>query len=236
MPRTILARMPYTKRNYMPPTMPTSFVPHSASNEPRKFRADFGGLFSVASYIVFVIVFGLAIGVFFYGRILATNQSAKDATLSKVESSIDPSTVTNFVRLRDRLTASETLLANHIAFSGFFTLFGTLVPTTVRFNSLHLSINDDGTVSVTGGGVAKNFNALAVASTAFANDNRIKNAIFSDIGIDAKDGSVSFTLTATLDPTVVAFSPSTSALPTMPSTPAASASTSASTSAATSTP
>ena len=125
------ARMPYTKRNYMPPTMPTSFVPHSASNEPRKFRADFGGLFSVASYIVFVIVFGLAIGVFFYGRILATNQSAKDATLSKVESSIDPSTVTNFVRLRDRLTASETLLANHIAFSGFFTLFGTLVPTTV---------------------------------------------------------------------------------------------------------
>jgi len=211
--------------------MPTSFVPHSASNEPRKFHSDFSGVFSVAAYVVFVIVFGLAIGVFFYGRVLATEQSAKDAALSKIESTIDPTTVDNFVRLRDRLAASKTLLANHLAFSEFFTLFGTLVPTTVRFNSVHLSMNDDGTINVTGGGIAKNFNALAVASTVFAGDNRIKNAIFSNIGIGAKDGSVSFSLTATLDSKTIAFSPSTAApLPTIPSTSAASASTSVATS------
>lgn len=191
----------------LPPTIPTSFVPHPSSAAMRKSRTDFTGAFGFFAYMVIVIVLVLAIGVFFYGRILAASQSSKDSELAKVESGINPATIDSFVRLQNRLASGKTLLANHVAFSGFFTVLGNLMPTTVRFSSLHLAVNDDGTISIDGSGVAKSFNALAAASTAFANNGRIKNAIFSSIVVNPKDGSVSFALTAALDPKTVAFSP-----------------------------
>lgn len=190
----------------LPPTIPTSFVPQSASAAARRFRTDFTGAFGFFAYGVLAVVFALAIGVFFYGRILAATQAGKDAALTKAEAAIDPATVVGFVRLRDRLNSGTTLLANHIAFSGFFTLLETLQPTTVRLTSLHLALTDAKTVKLEGSGTAKSFNALAAASTAFATDGRIKEAIFSNIVVN-KDSSVSFALAATLAPSLVTFSP-----------------------------
>lgn len=195
----------------LPPTIPTSFVPHEASASARRFRADYSGAFGFFAYAVLAIVLALAIGVFLYGRILAATQSAKDAELAKAEAGVDPTTVEGFIRLHNRLASGETLLTNHVAFSSFFTLIQTIMPTTVRFSSLHLWIDTTGTAQVEGTGVAKSFNALAAASTAFATDGRIKNAIFSNIVVSSKNNSVSFALAATLDPKLIAFSPSASA-------------------------
>ncbi|MCX6786940.1 MAG: hypothetical protein NTY93_00195 [Candidatus Kaiserbacteria bacterium] len=188
----------------LPPSIPTSFVPHSAA-APRRFRSDFTGAFGILMYIVLGIVFALALGIFFYGQILSANQMTKDAALAQAQSTINSKTVEDFVRLRDRLASGESLLANHTAFSGFFSSLSTLMPATVRFSSLHLSLEDKGTVKFEGSGVAKNFNALAVASMAFAKDERIKDAIFSNIVVSPKDNSVSFALAATLNPEIIAF-------------------------------
>lgn len=190
-----------------PPTIPTSFVPHPTSSVPRRFRSDFTGAFGFFAYAVFGVVFALALGVFFYGRILAAEQSAKDAELAKAESTIDPETINSFIRLRDRLVVGKTLLENHVAFSGPFALFETLVPVNVRFVSLHLSIDDAKAVKLEGSGIAKSFNALAVASTAFARDGNIRDAIFSNIDVDPQNNSVSFSFSASLDAKIVAFSP-----------------------------
>ncbi len=195
----------------LPPTIPTSFVPHEASASARRFRADYGGAFSFFAYAVLAVVLALAIGVFLYGRILAATQSAKDTQLAQAEAGVDPTTVENFIRLHNRLASGETLLANHIAFSGFFTLLQNIMPTTVRFTSLHLWIDTTGTAQIEGAGVAKSFNALAAASAGFAADGGIKNAIFSNIVVSSKNNAVSFALAATLDPKLIAFSPSTSA-------------------------
>jgi hypothetical protein len=190
----------------LPPTIPTSFVPQSTSAAARRLRSNFTGAFGFFAYGVLGVVFLLALCVFFYGRILASSQASKDATLAKAEAAIDPTTVTGFIRLRDRLNSGETLLTNHVAFSGFFTLIETLMPTTVRFTSLHLALGSTGSVNLGGSGIAESFNALAVISTTFATDNRIKGAIFSNIVVN-KDNSVSFVLSASLDPKLVAFSP-----------------------------
>ena len=191
----------------LPPSIPTSFIPHSASAETRRFRTDLTGVFDLIAYAVLGIVFVGALGVFFYGRILATTQSARDVALAKVEAGIDLATVEGFVRLRDRLTSGAALLDGHIALSTFFTTLGALLPASVRFSSLHLSVDTTGTVRLEGAGVAKNFNALAVVSTAFAEDGRIKDAIFSNIVVHTSDNSVSFALTAALDQKLVAFTP-----------------------------
>ena len=191
----------------LPPTIPTSFVPHEASASARRFRADYSGAFGFFAYGVLVIALVLAIGVFLYGRILVATQSAKDAELAKAEAGVDPATVENFIRLHNRLASGETLLGNHVAFSKFFTLLQTVMPTTVRFSSLHLWFDSTGTANVEGTGVAKSFNALAAASADFAADGGIKNAIFSNIVVSSKNNAVSFALAATLDPKLVAFSP-----------------------------
>jgi len=189
----------------LPSNIPTSFVPH-ATTGPRKFRTDLTGAFDLVAYLILGIVFILALGVFFYGRVLASSQVAKDTELAKAEEGIDPMTVQNFVRLRDRLANGQELLSNHVAVSKFFALLETLVPTTVRMETLHLAIIDAGVVKLEGKGIAKSFNALAAASTKFSQDGQIKDAIFSNIIVDRKDSSVSFNLSASVDPKVVTFS------------------------------
>jgi len=161
---------------------------------------------SLLAYALLGIAFVLALGVFFYGRILAADKIAKDAALAKAEGGIDLATVEGFVQLRNRLNYGETLLKNHASFSSFFSSLETLLPLSVRFNTLHLSFDPLGAAKLEGSGTAKNFNALAAASGAFAADGRIKDAIFSKISIN-RDNSVSFSLSATLDPKILLFAP-----------------------------
>jgi hypothetical protein len=152
------------------------------------------------------IVFALAIGVFLYGRILDANKATKDTALKDATASIDLATVQSFVQLRDRLNASKTLITNHIALSGFFSLLESLIPSTVRFSTLHLAVDSAGIAKVDGTGISKSFNALSVASKAFATDGRIKDVIFSKMSIN-KDSSVSFGFSASIDPKLIVFSP-----------------------------
>lgn len=189
----------------MPPTIPTSFVPHSASAAARRFSTDLTGAFGFFAYAVLGFVLVLAIGIFSYSRILVSTQAAKEDELAQATAAIDSATVEGFVQLRDRLSSGQTLLTNHVAFSGFFALLSSVVPTNVRFTALHLFKDDTDKVKLEGAGIARSFNALAVASSAFAADGRVKDAIFSNIVVDSKDGSVSFALSATLDSRLVAF-------------------------------
>lgn len=163
-------------------------------------------MFGFFAYAILGIVFLLALGVFFYGRYLEVDKAKKDKELLTAESKIDPTTVKAFVRLRDRLTSSDTLLNGHVAFSGFFSSLEKMLPTTIRFTSLHLLFDATGAPKVDGAGVAKNFNALAAASATFAADGRIKDAIFSNISVN-EDDSVSFSLAGTLDRSLIVFSP-----------------------------
>lgn len=173
----------------------------------KRFRSDFTGAFGFFAYGVLGFVVVLALGVFLYGNLLSSEKSSKDAALTKAEGAIDPKTVEEFVRLRDRLTSGMQMLNNHIAFTGFFNTLETVLPSTVRFTSLHLSFTDTGGPKLEALGTAKSFNALAAASNAFSADGHIKDAIFSNIVVN-KGGSVGFSLSATLDPKLVAYVPS----------------------------
>jgi len=189
----------------LPPTIPTSFVPRPTS--VRQYRTDFTNAFGFVMYAILGIVFVLALGVFFYGKLLATEESGKAAQLKIAKDNIDTATIEHYVRLNNRLKQGGTLLANHVAFSNFFNVLQTLLPINVRFSTIHLSFDSHGVPKVDGSGIAKNFNALAAASEALAADSRIKDAIFSKLSV-GKDNSVSFGLSATLDSKLTAFAPS----------------------------
>lgn len=188
----------------LPPTIPTSFVPRAPSTGGQRTRADFAGAFSYFCYAVLVIAFVLATGVFLYEQVLKKTLASDDTKLFEATKGIDASTVDGFIRLRDRLTTSNKLINSHVAFTGFFSALERLLPSSVRFSSLHLSVGSSGEYAVEGTGVAKSFNALAAASTVLSSEGRIKRAIFSQIGVN-KDSSVTFSLSAVLDPKLVAF-------------------------------
>ena len=199
------------------PNIPTSFVPH-APTERQRFHADFSGVFGFIAYGILAIAFELAIGVFVYGGVLRKTQAAKDTEIAQAEGSIDATTVENFVRLRNRLNIGKRLLDNHIALSNFFDALQTLLPANVRFDSMSVKVDPTGDVKVEAQGGARSFNSLAVLSTSLGKDRRIKDAIFSRLNVN-KDGSVSFALTATLDPKLVAFTvANTGGAPSVPAT------------------
>lgn len=173
-------------------------------------RDSSNGLLDAFRYIAYgalILVVILSVLVLVYGRLLAGQKAAKDAALAKAEAAIDPATVTEFIRLRDRLDQGTILLNNHVALSGLFSALETLDPSTVRFDTLRVDFGSQNTPQLTGTGTTKSFNALAAVSDSFANDGRIKDAIFSNITVNP-NGSVSFSISATLDPKLIAYAPS----------------------------
>lgn len=189
------------------PTIPTSFVPHPVSADRNRFQGNAFSILALFAYGLLVFAFIAAIAVFLYGRVLSASQASKEAQLAKVASSIDQTTIEGFIRLRDRLDSSKTLLANHIALSNFFTDLVKLLPQTVQVSSIHITVDPvAGSVQVEGQGTAKSFNAIAAMSNALATDNRIKDVIFSKITVNT-NSTVSFAFTASLDPKLVTYTP-----------------------------
>ena len=139
-----------------------------------------------------------AIGVFGYQKLLESTLAGKKAELTEAQSKINESTIQEFIDLRNRLTSGRELLANHIVTTQFLDVLESLTLQTVRFTSMDLVIAADRSARLEMSGTARNFNALAAQSNAFAGDKRIKRAIFSSITVE--DGAVTFEMTADIDP------------------------------------
>jgi len=185
---------------------------------PRHSEGGVNMLLVVALVILGIVVL-MAVGVFAYSKFLHNEADQKAAALAAAQAQVSQDTVEGFLRLKNRLTSAQTLLDSHIALSQFFTVLENLTLESVRFNSLTVNIAPDHSAEIKMTGTAKDFNALAAQSAAFAIDKRIKQAIFS--GINATKDGVSFEVAAKLDPRMVVLS-STSDAATASSTPPAS--------------
>lgn len=183
----------------LPPTIPTSFVPKQpVTTTPRRTRAKKGVLYFIALFILGVAVVGAGL-TFGYKTYIESVRTSRKAALELAEKNINPTAVEDFIRLRNRIQASKTLLNQHVVSSQFFTVLEDLTLQNVRFESLILSIGNDRSAKIEMHGVARSFNALAAESAAFAAEKRIKRAIFSGITAD-KNGVVSFSLKAEISP------------------------------------
>lgn len=201
----------------VPPTIPTSFVPHpTSSGGGRRMQSDITGAFTYFSYFIFTFAVFSAFGVFGYDRFLAAREDTKKIELANVQATLDPETVTRVVRLRDRLSLGNSLLNEHVALSNLFHLLETTLPNSVRFLRLSVSIDPEGRATLSAFGVAKNFNALAAASDALAADARIRNAIFSGVRVTTVN-AVEFSLSASIDRNLITFnSPAPTPEPVLP--------------------
>jgi hypothetical protein len=194
----------------VPPTIPTSFVPKQpVEMHPRQSQSG-GNALMIVSLAILGIAVLLSAGIFAYGRYLSAQSIEKAAEIEKTQQGVSQETVEGYIRLSDRLRSADTLMAKHVALSQFFDVLESLTLKNVRFASLSITVEDDQSAELKMTGAAENFNALAAQSAAFAKESRIKQAIFSGIKVDSKTGVVSFSVSAKLDPRLVAI---TSAVP-----------------------
>lgn len=178
----------------------------------RPKRLDMGGAFTLAAYVILGLAVLAALLVFAYGWYLSGARDAKAQQLIGAQQAISEKTVSDFVRLRDRLTSAGALLDKHVTLSAFLDALDKLTLKTVHFTSLKISLKNDGTADLEMAGVAKTFNALAAQSAAFSAESGIKRSVFSSIAVGA-DGTVNFTMTASLDPSITTGAYPTAAVP-----------------------
>lgn len=209
------------------PGIPTSFVPRQPTPEQKRSLRGGHNMFLVVSLFVLGLAVLAAGGTYAYGRYLEHSLQVKGEELAAAQRGVNQEQVEEFVRLRDRLTFGQDLLNNHVALSQVFDVLEKQTLVSVRFTSLDLVVADDQTAQIEITGIARNFNALAAQSNAFASEKGIRRAIFSGIVVNANN-TVSFRLTADLDQRLVVSQASdlppapadTLSVPAVPPTPA----------------
>lgn len=189
-----------------PTTIPTSFVPKQPVRTTQKFSSSGGNILLTISTVLLVASLIAAGAAFGYKEYLTGVLSSKSTALEAAQSMVDKDAVSEFVRTRDRLQLAKELLDSHIAASRFFKLLESETLANVRFGSLSFDVADDGSAEITLQGTARTFNALAAQSSRLAEEKLIKRAIFSEISVNQDTDLVNFSLTADLDPRLLAFS------------------------------
>lgn len=185
----------------LPPTIPTSFVPKQPV-VARSAKGEFNPFLFVANIIFFVWVV-VALLVFGYQFYLNRAAKAKANEVLTAQNSIDEATVTQFIRLRDRFTIAQQSLDKHVLSSRFFDRLESITIQNVQVESIKVTIQENRTAKLEMKGTARNFNALAAQSSAYAKDPDFKNAIFSGFTLDNKNGSVAFQLNADIESTLL---------------------------------
>lgn len=195
---------PYTVPTVaLPPTIPTSFVPKQPVAAMPARRAKSGvNVFMIIGASVAAASVVIAGAVFAYEFYLKGAHASKTVQLEEAQKAVNIDTVEDFIRLRGRLAALESLLDEHVILSEFFDLLELRTLQTVRFSGLKLSVDEDRSAEIQMEGVAKNFNALAAQSTQLAAEKQIKRAIFSGISLN-ENGTVSFSLSASIEPRLI---------------------------------
>jgi hypothetical protein len=187
------------------PTIPTSFVPKQPVHSAARFEKSGGNMLLLIASFMFIFALVGSAGVFGYGTYLDSVLKTKAAALAATEASVNTEAVEEFIRFRDRFAAADEVLDNHVSASAFFDLLESITLANVRFASLNFELQENGVFRIDMDGTARTFNALAAQSKAFADEKLIKRAIFANIATEQNSTTVSFSVTAELDPRLVEF-------------------------------
>lgn len=196
------------------PSIPTSFVPKQPVGPTRK-QSVANNILMIVAVVLLVVTLAAAGGMFVYSKYLQGLEQSKAQQLLQKQKEISSDSVEQFIRLKNRLLASETLVNQHVQLSQFFDELEKITLQNVRFVSMNIQVAADRTATLNLTGQAKTFNTLAAQSKAFASEPYIKSAIFSSIAPDSSSKMVNFSISATIDPRLVLESEAPGTVPDM---------------------
>ena len=189
----------------MDPQVQASFIPKRSLDIGATNRGGgFGGLIVLIALLFFIASLVAAGAAFAYQQYLQSAITSKAKSLTLAEGAYDPGSIQDLVRLDDRLTQAKILLDKHVAATGIFAFLSTQTLANVSFGSFDYSLGDNGSAKISMAGSADSFSTVALQSDQFDGNKLLKDVAFSGITADAQ-GHVSFTVSATVDPSVISY-------------------------------
>jgi hypothetical protein len=189
----------------MPPQVPTSFIPKKPLETTGRFKEPGGmGLLFLLSLFIFIASVVGAAGVFGYQTITKNAIASKSDSLQKAEGAFDLSTVQDLIRMDARINSANTLLASHVAPSAIFAFLSQQTLVNVQFTSFTYTLSSDNSATIVLSGIADDFSTVALQSDQFGASKVLKDVIFSNIKNGA-GGSVTFSVSATIDSSLINF-------------------------------
>lgn len=180
---------------------PTSFIPRKP--EIRASQHFSGSLLYSLSLIVFILAILASVGVFAYQKISEKSLARMQSDLEAARGLLQPGLIRELSRANARFEVAGKLLKDHILLSSFFNLLESLTLQPVRFTSFSF-IKEDDRATVSLRGEARSYASLAVQSKIFGENPNILNHQFSGLDLN-KDGNVTFTWKATLNPKLISY-------------------------------
>jgi hypothetical protein len=208
----------------MEPKFQTSFIPRktlsAAPGAPVRHSAS---LFMILAIILFVLSLGAA-GLAFVGKDYLTSQQATDSqALAEAQEQFNTTLISTLSTTAQKIALAKELLANHVAADQIFGIVSQLTVSNVQWKSFQFSVpsasagqggSDLATVSMQG--VADSFYTVAYQSdvfgqsSQFGTDKAIKDPVLSNLAVDPTTGKVSFSFTASVDPSELSYDSSVS--------------------------
>lgn len=188
----------------MEPQVSTSFIPKKPLIENRRGNAS--GFIFLLAFLVFIGSIVAAGAVFLYGAYLHRALDSKTQSLEAAKGAFESAgAIETLVRLDSRIMQAKSLLTEHVAPSAIFAFLSAQTLERVRFTSFEYTKQDDGSVAVELQGLTDSFATIALQSDQFGASKGLRNIIFSNIVVET-EGGVSFSLTATVDPSLLLYS------------------------------
>ena len=173
----------------------TSFIPKktvptvSTGGYMKKRKSS--SILTLIAFVIFISTIIIAVVTFLYKVKLESDIQNQSETLKIAGESLDQEFISKAVRLSERISGVQNLLDNHLSPSQVFYLLEDWTITTLRFNSLNFSLNEDGQLDLSGSGVASGFESIIQQSDKYGESNYLRNIIFSGLQSNA-EGLVSF--------------------------------------------
>lgn len=179
----------------------TSFIPKEPvyANKNNFSRKSGPSVMMLIGLVIFFSAILVAVG--FLGWKIQTQNIIEEQIGELVEArdSFDEDTISAATRLNDRIIAVKDLLDKHKAPSAVFAFLEDSILETVQLKSLEYSTEDDGTIRITGDGIALRFESVVLQSDEFGKTGVFKDVLFSDVQSTGPNLPVSFVTESSVD-------------------------------------
>lgn len=194
----------------MEPTFQTtSFIPKKSLVTTRSGSSTTTNIFTVIASVILLCVLGFSVLTYVWNKQLKAEVLKSQNTLKMAREKFDQVALTDLKQLDRRIITAEKVLDNHTTVSPI--LVNVLNANTlkkVQYTQFSHSVTGSGAASkiqVRLSGKAESLPYVALQSKKLADNQYVRNAIFSDI-INGKDGSVTFNLMFDVSPILIEYS------------------------------
>lgn len=192
------------------PATPPSFIP----KKPVTNAARLGGsrAMGMAIFFIALLIFvasGVGAGIaFFSEQYLKKQISDKSTKLQQDQAAFDLPTIEDLGRLDQRMKNGESLMQRHYTAMTPLVYLGDQTLQNVQFTNYAYKVDTDGDTTILLGGIANGFGSVALQSDQFSASKKFKDVVFSNIVMNQTGKGVGFSVSMTLDPSLVSYADS----------------------------